>query len=58
VIGGSSFKASPGKKLARPISENKLIYACNPSHEGGIRRRITVQGLSRAKALTPYLKNT
>jgi hypothetical protein len=47
------IKASPSKKLARPISTNKLgmvMNICNPSYAGGIGRRL------QAKA-RPYLKN-
>jgi hypothetical protein len=49
-IGGLQFKASWGKKLARPYLKNNLVvmfHACNPSYLGD----------STCKSMTPYLKN-
>jgi hypothetical protein len=39
-LGGSWFEASPGKKLSRPISINKLgmvMYTPHPSYLAGAR---------------------
>jgi hypothetical protein len=41
---GSQFQTSPGKKLMKPISTNKL----NPSYVGHTGKSITVYGLYQA----------
>jgi hypothetical protein len=44
-LGGSRFESSWDKKLARPISTNKLgmlVGTFDPSYKGGIERRTEV----------------
>jgi hypothetical protein len=50
---------SRGKKLARPISTNKLgmvTCTCHPSYARSINGRITIQ-VDLGKNAKPYLKN-
>jgi hypothetical protein len=44
-IGGFWFKASPGKKVSKTVSEDKLsmvVYTSNPSYVRGRSGRIVV----------------
>jgi hypothetical protein len=34
-----------------------VVHACNPSYEGGVDRRISVQGQPQAKTQDPIQKN-
>jgi hypothetical protein len=43
-LGGQWFKASSGRRLARPPSQliSQVAHTCNPSYTGGTGRRIQV----------------
>jgi hypothetical protein len=46
-IEGLYFEIHPDKKLARPISKNKLgmvAHICNSSYAGDVGRRIVIGG--------------
>jgi hypothetical protein len=57
VVGGSRFKASLGKRLARSYLKNKpgmVVHIYNPSYEGG---RAGGSEANQGKSAIPYLKN-
>jgi hypothetical protein len=54
--GGQQFKANPGKKLARPVSTNKVgvvAGTCGPSYRGCHRCEAGLRENAR-----PHLKNS
>jgi hypothetical protein len=54
-LGGSCFEASPGKKLAKPISKNNpdvVVHTCHFSYVGGIGMRISAEGDPEQKCKT------
>jgi hypothetical protein len=58
--GGLWFKASPGKKLARPHLINKpvvVVLVCNPSYLGSIGGRLVILSPVVPVKVKPYLKN-
>jgi hypothetical protein len=57
-LGGSGFKASPGRRSARPphLKLVMIVHTSHPSYMGSINRKVTVQTGPGINA-RPDLKN-